>query len=311
MCSRKCSMTMFGRVVCILIFSGSTGLTAQESSPYKSFDVMILPEYEHPGVEIRVKGEVQPGQYPRYLEMEVPPNTPVALVSRSGPQGEPVSERIATRTADGKTYLPIDVSEAWFFVRYFFNPFESEGGARTFTYHLSTNEVLPEFHIIILQPVAAQNFQHSLAEADEQVDEFGLLYYRQHLHGLQPGTGYPVTVSYENPSNVLTVAELQARMEQLQAGGEAGRPAIGSQPSNLTTVLLTVILLAVGIFIIKSVWGSRRAMAEATSAQKARGGAALVKKGPRMGTGKGRFCASCGSLRRPGARFCFNCGKEF
>ena len=291
-------------------FSGSGLLQAQEPSPYEQFEVLILPEYEHPGVEIRVEGAIKSGQFPRYLELDVPPNTRIALLTKPGPQGETVSERIEAREENGRTYLPVDVSEARFLLRYFFNPFDGEGVERTFAYELTTNEVLSEFHIIIQKPVAARKFRHSLAEAEEQVGEFGLIYYQQHVDGLPPGASFKVTVDYDNPTHTFTLTELQSRMEQKQAEGGAGRETLGRRPLSLMTVLLVLVLLGGCMFIVFRLWGGRKVAAAIMAPGKARV-AAPSQKGSRKSPEERKYCNSCGSQRRPGARFCSNCGKEF
>ncbi|MBW8036523.1 MAG: zinc ribbon domain-containing protein [Planctomycetes bacterium] len=243
-----------------------------------------------------MEGVVKPGQYPRYLELDVSPDTRVALLNKPGPEGEPVSERIEAREEDGWTYLPVDVSEDRFLLRYYFNPFDRESGERTFTYELTTNEVLPEFHIIIQKPVAAQYFRHSLAEAEEQVDEFGLTYYQQHIHGLQPGASFSVAVEYDNPTQTLTLTELQSRMERKQAEGGAGQRAAGGRPLNLLTVLLVVALLAGCLFIAFRLWSGRKV---------------APKEGPAKLAKEKQVCSNCGAPRRPGARFCPSCSKGF
>jgi len=298
-------------VVSVWSPSGSDALQAQEPSPYEKFDVLILAEYEHPGVEVRVEGVVKPGQYPRYLELEVSPDARIALLTKPGPQGKPVSERIEAREEDGRTYLPVDVSEARFLLRYYFNPFDRESVKRTFTYELTTNEVLSEFHIILQEPIVARNFRHSLAEAEEQVGEFGLTYYQQHIHGLQPGAGFSVAVEYDNPTQALTLTELQARMERKQAEGGAGQRAAGDgRPLNLMTVLLVVALLAGCLFIAFRLWGGEKAAALGMAPWKARS-AAPPEAGSAKSLKEKRVCSDCGTPRRPGARFCSHCGKEF
>lgn len=310
MCSIRTVLPALWLAVLVWSPSGPGLLQAQEPSPYEQFEVLILPEYEHPGVEIRVEGAVKPGQFPRYLELDVSPNTRIALLTKPGPQGEPVSERIEAREENGRTYLPVDVSEARFLLRYFFNPFDGEGVERTFTYELNTNEVLPEFHIIIQKPVAAQNFQHSLAEAEEQVGEFGLAYYQQHIHGLPPGASFSVAVEYDNPTQALTLTELQSRMERKQAESGAGQRAAGGRPLNLMTVLLVLVLLGGCMFIVLRLWGGRKPVASIMAPWKAR---STIQPGEDSAESpkERKFCNGCGAPRRPGARFCAHCGKEF
>ncbi|UCH61817.1 MAG: zinc ribbon domain-containing protein [Fidelibacterota bacterium] len=287
---------------------GASTLQAQEPSPYGQFEVLILPEYEHPGVEVRIEGSVKPGQFPRYLELDVSPNTRVALLTKPGPQGEPVSERIESREENGRTYLPVDVSEARFVLRYFFNPFDGESVERTFTYELTTNELLSEFHLIIQKPAVARNFKHSLTEAEEQVGEFGLIYYQQHVQELLAGASFSVTVDYDNPTNAFTMTELQTRMERKQAEGDADVETLGERPLSLITVLFVLALLGVCMFIVLRLWSRRKATASDVTLRKARNDAPTDSADSLE---ERKFCNGCGAPRRSGARFCSECGKEF
>ena len=138
----------------------------------------------------------------------------------------------------------------------------------------------------------------------------GLTFYRQHIDGLQPGTAYAVAVSYDNPTNMLTLPALQARLEELRAEETgAGAPSL-SQPSNLSTVLIVLSLVGVGLFVILSTWGRHRAQPKLAAAESTSGDAVGQ---PAMGPleGNAKFCAQCGNPRHSDDRFCARCGKEF
>lgn len=281
----------------------------QGASPYKSFDVYVYPEYDHPGVGIFIEGEVLPGHFPRYLEMQVPGETSMALLMRQR-QGETGGERIDIQKRDGKAFLPVDVSEARFQVQFYFNPFKDEGADRTFTYDLATNDILPEFHVIIQHPVAAEDFQHSLVSPEEIQGEFGLVFYREHINGLQPEEVHTIHVSYKNPGNTLTLSTLQARMEQAQSQSDMDGPEPSSNTRNIMIVIVVVGLLGVVLYVVLRVWsgsGSRRV----PIASQAEGSVASGKKRGGEPSRNGKFCPSCGTPRRPDARFCSSCGREF
>ncbi len=294
-------------VILLAMLAGVPGLRGQQVSQYKRFDIYILPEYDHPGVGIILAAEVMEGQYPRFLEMQVPAGTSTALLRQLG-QNQPIALDIQER--DGKTYLPIDVSRAEFQVQFYFNPFDETGARRAFEYTILTNELLPAFHVEVYRPIAASNFQHSLEGAEEDQDDLGLTFYRQHFDGLQPGTAYAVSVSYDNPTNMLTVPALQARLEELRAGETgAGAPSL-SQPSNLSKVLIVLSLVGVGLFVILNTWGGRRAQPVPAAAESTSGGA-VGQPATRPKDGNAKFCAKCGNPRHSDNRFCASCGKEF
>ncbi|UCD37747.1 MAG: zinc ribbon domain-containing protein [Fidelibacterota bacterium] len=303
------SSIMLGLVIVALIPWDAAMPQVQKSSAFKAFDVYIYPEYDHPGVGIFIEGEVLPGNFPRFLEIQVPEATSMALLMRPG-QGESGSERIEIQRRDGKAYLPVDLNVARFQLQFYFNPFEDEGAGRSFTYEFSSNELLPEYHIIVQRPLAAEGFEHSLQNPEEIQGEFGLVFYRQHIQGLQPGAVQTVSVDYRNPSGNLTLGTLQSRMEKAQAERGADHPRETSQPSNLTVVLIVIAILIIGLFIVLKVRGGEKDAAPATATKKALDPITKTK-GSSKAADTTQFCANCGTQRRPGARFCSDCGKEF
>lgn len=303
-------MIVLGLALSVGIPQGSGNLMGQAESPYTSFDVYIYPEYEHPGVGIVVEGVVNEGQYPRYLEMQVPQGTTIALVRRGTGDVMGEGERIDIMERDGKSYLPIDVSESKFQVQYYFNPFDVGEETRSFTYELSTNEVLPEFHFIIQRPIAAENFQHSLVGAEEVEGEFGLVFYRQHFPGLQPQAVQSVTVGYSNPTNSLTLSRLQSMMAEQQVEGGASTAAIRDPTSNIGTVLMVLLVIGVGMFMILKVMGHGKGLQPALATQTATEVAAGTKGKSKVSSAS-KFCPHCGGPRQETAKFCGHCGKEF
>lgn len=303
-------MIVLGLVLSVGIPLGSGSLKGQEASPYASFDVYIYPEYEHPGVGIVIEGVVNEGQYPRYLEMQVPQGTTIALVRRGTGDAIGEGERIDILERDGKSYLPIDVSESRFQVQYYFNPFAEGEETRSFTYELSTNEVLPEFHFIIQRPIAAENFQHSLVGAEEVEGEFGIVFYRQHFPGLQPQAVQTVTVSYSNPTHTLTLGRLQSMMAEQQADVGASPAATWDPTSNLGTVLIVLLVVGAGMFMILKVMGRGKGLQPDLGTQTAPEVAARPK-GKGKASSASKFCPHCGSLRQEKAKFCGQCGKGY
>lgn len=288
----------------LLVLGLFTFLQAQ-LSPFKSFDITIYPEYMHPGVGILVEGEILEGQFPRYVELMVPSETTVALL-HMGERQE--SQRIEVVERDGKSYLPLDVTEAEFAVEFYYNPFTAGSVRREMTFEFTTNEQLPEFHMVIQEPVAAENFEHSMFGAEAVEREFGLTYYRQHINGLQPGRIHAVNLSYDNPTNTLTQVRLQAIMQQRQAASTAQAPA-ESPTSNMLMVILLIVVIAAGLFfILRSTGGRWQAAMAGTSGGPAK--ATTPSKGRGKGAAAQQFCPHCGASWRAGARFCANCGKE-
>ncbi len=283
----------------------ATGLGAQTGSPFNSFDIFIYPEYDHPGVGIFVEGSIKPGEYPRFLEMQVPLETTIALLHKQV-AGEDASQRIEIQLREGQAFLPLELTEPQFKIQYYFNPFNGEGSDRSFTFDIVTNEILPEWHLIIQRPSTAEDFRHSLEDAEEVDGEFGLKFYRQHIEGLAPETPYTVQISYRNPDSSLTMNVIQGIMRQQQAEGRPDPRAPVNPRSRLPLVAAVVLLMGAAVFAVLKFMGRRTVTESVPAASLEKTPAVAHKPKPK---GAKKFCAGCGTPLRPGAKFCASCGK--
>ena len=280
-------------IALIFISTALWGQTAPDS-PFSSFDIYIYPEYSHPGVGIVVEGVVLPGEFPRLMTMEVPLETTIALVRIGDAEGQ----RIEIFQRDGRAYLPVDITGPSFQVQYFYNPFEEEKGPRSFEFIFSSDEQLGEVHFIVQQPLHAENFTHTLHDAEKVDGDFGLVFYREHNSGLAPGERHSFTVSYNNPDGTLSITTLE-QMASVRQATDSSRP----DPGNMGTLLLVTTLFGVtGIGVMKFMTkaGYIQAVASASEEQ-----TPATNK-----TAKAKFCSGCGTPRRGQGKYCHQCGKE-
>ncbi|MCH8328741.1 MAG: zinc ribbon domain-containing protein [Candidatus Marinimicrobia bacterium] len=280
----------------LLLFAALWGQSAA-LSPFSTFDVYIYPEYSHPGVGVVVEGEVLPGQFPRLMQMEVPLETTIALV-RVGDEDE--GQRIEVNERDGRAYISVDITGPKFQVQYFYNPFEEDKGPRSFEFIFSADEQFDEVHFIVQQPLHAENFTHTLPDAERVDGDFGLVFFREHKQGLAPGERHTFSVSYNNPDGILSITTLEAMaaVQQLAAGADR------HDPTNMKALMLVSALFGVGIFgAMKIMKRAGYAPVIATSPQESAPAAAKAVKA--------LFCSKCGAPRRDHGQFCHQCGREF
>lgn len=266
-------------------------LAAQINTPFSTFDIYVYPEYDHPGVGVQIDVNIIPGKTPLAFEVEVPANTSMALL-RS--QSSSITVEVIGR--DGKFYIPINATEARFFIQYYFNPFSSEGQNRDFTYTISLTEELSEYHLIVQQPMGALNFQQSLIGAEVFNDELGIQYFRAHIHdGLQPGASSEVDIKYDNPTGELT----STLIAPIKAQQQAARDVAPTSGMDMSTMLVLLFMALAGFAVIAKFTGKKSARAVPAPAI---GG--KKKK-------KGKFCSSCGSPKSTADKFCVECGASF
>lgn len=267
------------------------------TSPFSSFDVYIYPEYSHPGVGIVVEGELLPGEFPRLMQMEVPVSTTMALV-RIGIEDE--GRRVEVSQRNGRAYVSVDITGPAFQVQYFYNPFAEDKGPRSFEFIFSADEILDEVHFVLQQPLNAENFAHTMMEAERVEGDFGLVFFREHKPGMAPGERRTFSVSYNNPDGILSIATLERMAAVRQAAAGFDRP----DPGNMRNLALVLVLFGVAVF------GAMKLMNRAgygpVAAASSGEPEAAVAKAP-----KALFCSKCGAPRRVRGKFCHQCGREF
>ncbi len=270
----------------------AVGIASGQESPYSKFDVVISPEYDHPGLGIYIEIDTKPAEFPRYLEMDVPEQTTIVLLYD---RADGTNNRLEVKREDDRTFVGIDVAKPQIALRYYYNPFAEATGARNFEYRLLTNDLLPEFHVVVQETMSSTDFTQSMDGAEVVDGDFGLKFYRSHNQGLTPGTVFEVNVSYNNPSGELTVPQIKAKQE---AGELPMDPQETQAPASNVTLVLGIFLGLVAVITLMVKYLGPDNSKKATIVQAK---AAL----------SGQFCTNCGDPRRPNSKFCASCGKEY
>ncbi len=269
-----------------------------EKAPFEEFVVGFWPEYDHPGVLVTIQIDTPEALLPYDIAITLPDGAKMALKREMNDAGEEELVKQEIIEKDGKSIMPIHLTEPNFYSQFYFNPFAKEG-RREMSYDFETDKDLDHYHIIIQEHMAAENFQTSLQEPETFQNDYGITFYRQHLDDLKAGEKFNIRFSYDNPEGVTTVDVLQKMMAnhpEMNGAGQAG--AKGDDINTFSrfenarkyTFVLFFVLVIIVIIIVR--WKGK-SPAPAPSAKS-----------------DSHFCTSCGQENAPDVKFCTNCGKS-
>ena len=272
-----------------LIFSCFFAISAQ-NSPFKSFDVVIYPEYYFSGVMAEVEAEVFEASLPLKLKFQVPSNTD-SVFYVSGNSDTPEVEEANFSNEDGAAFLYKEITDKKFRIFVFYG-LNKDGTRRSGDFNFQVNHSIDDAHIVVQEPLVANNFYFSESNHEEFKDQHGINFKRIHVNNYVSNSVKSITFNYDNPTQDISISSLQKN---------APNPQNLSVPQNTSPIRhklpLWQPLVALG-FVSVVVGGMfYRQMNSETDK-------------PEQPRAKGKFCTECGSKINPKNKFCPNCGEK-
>lgn len=281
----------------ITILSFLTFAAGQES-PYVNFDVVLYPEYYFEGLMAEVDGEIKDGYIPLQLEMDVPENTDSVFFVAGTATSEAGVKPLLVLKENRRSFVKVSVSESKFRLFIFFEG-EREGIKRYGEFTLKLNYPVDDAHIIIQEPLVAENFSFSEQEAESFKDQHGMTFRRVHIHNFKAEVAKSVSFSYDNPTGEISINKLQNMLAtddrtvvpQTTPSTNVTPPIRHKLPLWQPLTVLAVVAISVG-------WMA------STQNNKEKN---IVKKSGAK-SGESKFCTHCGGAVSSEHKFCAKCG---
>lgn len=252
------------------------------------FDAVVFPEYYYPGIMVEIQAEPDSGRSFPAFSIVVPIEADSAfMVLQSG--GDPISLDL-TPDRGGKR---IDIPESKTPVRiFYFYPRESIGDSISFSYDLEINTFLKDAHILIQEPMVAEQFKISESGSEIFQDPHGLTFHRFHVAELKSGEKKSFFVSYQNTSGKTTMDVLRNLLSTDQPDMSRQEPILSSKVIQRHTLPTWQPLTVLGVFavIVGMLFQRQRKREENSDADP--------------------FCTNCGSKKNTDDTYCAKCGKE-
>lgn len=272
----------------ILLLSLISSFIFGQGPVFKQFDIIVYPEYYFSGIMVELNGTVADITQPVELEITVPANTDSVFYVAGVPENEAEVTSLTVLTENGRNFIRLNIRDESFRA-FIFYEIDKNGHERSGSFTFQANIFLEDAHLIIQEPVMAENFDISADGAEPFDDQHGMTFYRLHLHDLQPNAQSTISFSYINHTEQTSIQQLQ----QMLSGNSAlpnsapkkERPIRHTLPLWQPITVLGVLAVSMGVIFM---------------VQKKRDNAH-----PSSGN---QYCTSCGKQVDPNNKFCSSCG---
>lgn len=276
---------------------------AQTTPSLSLLTVELWPDYDRPEVLVLLTGELPAGTaLPATITIPVPAGAQVNAVARINSDNIMVDDIEYSIDGDQVTLTTPDSR----FRIEFYEPYESEGQTRRFSYTWQADIDVSSLEVRVQQPVAAANLTINPSTTNVSVGQDNLTYYNLDPVAVPAGQSFTVEVQYTATSDQLTVTTL------VPAGDTAATVSPGTTAPNWALWLAVGGGLLVVAAIVWQVLSSRRQPSRPRKPRPVRSTppaqAAPPPPPPPAGAGVARFCHQCGQPVMPEDRFCRNCG---
>ena len=282
----------------VLFILFQLGALVGQSSSFDLFDVIVYSEYYFDGIMAEVDGEVKTESLPLNFEMGVPANTDSVFFVSGSADSEAEVKHLSVLNTNNRSFIQVNVLESKFRI-FIFYPIEKNGANRSGEFNLEINHDIEDAHIILQEPLVAENFTFSEKDAETFQDQHGLNFKRIHLNNFSANTNKSVSFNYENPSNDISINTLQGMLSD-NAPASASQPNQSKTPPVRHRLPLWQPLVVLGVVAIVVGW-----MFHTQRKLENKGEMVTVHE-----SGKGKFCTQCGTPIEARQKFCANCGVQ-
>ena len=278
-----------------------SALNAQ-SKPFNSFNVIIYPEYYFEGIMAELEAEIKQEKLPLGFKMSVPDNSDSIFFVSGDSFSDPDVKNLKILKENNRSFINVNINDAKFRLFIFYDLVKNND-KRFGSFELELNHPIDDAHIILQEPLVAEDFIHSEKEVEPFKDQHGINFKRIHLNNFLANTNKSISFEYRNPSGDISINKLQT----ILSNDDQNTDLLPVQPTSNSSILppiryklpywqplllLSVIATIVG-WIYSRELKNEKSMPSKVSNQK-----------------KGKFCTQCGSPVQLKDKFCSNCGGE-
>ena len=278
-----------------------SALNAQ-SKPFNSFNVIIYPEYYFEGIMAELEAEIKQENLPLGFKMSVPDNSDSIFFVSGDSFSDPDVKNLKILKEDNRSFINVNINDAKFRLFIFYDLVKNNDN-RFGSFELELNHPIDDAHIILQEPLVAEDFVFSEKDIEPFKDQHGINFKRIHLNNFLANTNKSISFEYRNPSGDISINKLQT----ILSNDDQNTDLLPVQPTSNSSILppirhklphwqplllLSVIATIVG-WIYSRELKNEKSMPSKVSNQK-----------------KGKFCTQCGSPVQLKDKFCSNCGGE-
>ena len=277
-----------------LIILSFVGVLSAQNSSFNSFDVVIYPEYYFEGIMAEVDADVKENKFPLTLRMNIPTSSD-SVFFVSGASSNDTNVKTLSILKEGKSsYIEVNVEESRFRLFIFYDLMKNKD-ERSGLFELKLNHSIDDAHLIIQEPLVAENFTFSEKDFESFQDQHSLNFRRIHLNNYKANTSKRISFGYRNPTGNISINLLQTRLSNDESINSAPQMSSSINPPVRHKLPIWQPLLILGVVSVLVGWMF------SVQLKNEKAGVETTRK-------SGKFCTYCGNPVQSKNKFCANCG---
>lgn len=286
-----------------LVLSLVVPVWAQTTPSLESLSIDLWPEYDRPDLLVIYKGILASDvPLPAELTFRIPVEAGKPSAVAVGPDPASVAD-VAYESRVLGDWIEVSFIATTPAIQFeYYDPrLEKEAARRSFSYEWPGDYAVKMLVLGIQHPIGATSFQVTPNSGRVVTHQDGFAYNVIDLGALESGSTFTINVSYEKPTDALSIQSLEV---------QPSAPLTTGVSSRLDVLrLLPWILGAMGVLLIAGggwlYWRSSRDTKQRRSIRSRK--EAIMPTGPEMER-LAIYCHQCGKRAEPGDRFCRACG---
>ena len=157
----------------------------------------VWPEYDDPRVLLIMRGELAPGiPFPTQVNLPVPPNAEIIGAGMISELGELLLHPHRVVSGDTSQTLEITLPSRRFFAELYYDPFETSGDTKRFSYTFRAPYPIGQLDVDVQQPYTASDFVIEPPAMAQESEGRDTTYHRFVYRDMAPGQEETFAVSY-------------------------------------------------------------------------------------------------------------------
>ena len=262
----------------------------------------IWPEYDDPRVLLIIRGELAPGAaFPTQVMLPVPKDAELIGAGMISELGELLLHPHRVIPGDALDTLEITLPSSRFFAELYYDPFETSGDAKRFSYTFTAPYPITQFDVDIQKPYAASEFVTEPPAMAQETEGRDTTYHRFAYRDVAAGQPTAFTVSYVKTDPQPSVPKADSAPD--------GEPAArGPQDRKLIYFGILVGVTAVYVLGTLVLVAYRRRHAPTASPESQSLPLTMPSVPPPVTPAAANFCSQCGRALDADYAFCPGCG---
>ena len=262
------------------------------------FQLSIWPEYDDPRVLLIMRGELAPGaDFPTHVTLPIPKDAELIGAGMISELGELLLHPHRVIPGNTSDTLEITLPSPRFFAELYYDPFETSGDARRFSYTFEAPYPISQFDVDIQKPYTAREFVTEPPAMAQETEGRDTTYHRFAYRDIAAGRPTTFTVSYVKTDPAPSVPK---------AGSTPTADPVAQGPQDRILIYFGILAGVVIVYVLATLlWIAYQRRHGAAAPPEA---LPLPMTVPPVLPPAANFCSQCGRALDANHAFCPGCG---